>query len=344
MKIEKELAKVGITPLNKITATEKYILITQVIRTLVNTFSMFNNMYSKFCMKLYGCNMYRAIINPKLNKVNYFYKNKSLYFEETLGLEEIDENIIHECIHYLQDVRKNDKTLYRIGLAEFNEYKVVGLGLNEIVLQYIANKMLYPENLNKENLNKIQLYENILLKEIIFIVGEETLVSSAINANEEFEEKFMETFQEEKIYYQLTAVFDKFLEAQQMENISDNEDIFNMEERLYTVFEKIQYDMFQKYFSTLIKYINTLEEIEDCKNNILEYRKLIYCNPKEEVQYDKYIQKKLEILDKKFIEICRKNSKNTLVVVHNNPIINLINGIKKVFLKNESHKTIQKED
>ena len=54
--------------------------------------------------------MYLANINEDKNiaNVNYIYENNAIYFAERIDLNNISDKVVHECIHYVQDVR-NEK-------------------------------------------------------------------------------------------------------------------------------------------------------------------------------------------------------------------------------------------
>ena len=40
-----------------------------------------------------------------MSEANYFYKNTSIYFNEKIDIADIEEFAVHECIHYIQEIK-----------------------------------------------------------------------------------------------------------------------------------------------------------------------------------------------------------------------------------------------
>ena len=174
--IKRELKNVGIKPIEEISIQEK----TNIAEKLANKLVSLNVPelnYNEILEKLFQAKMYRAIMNSNIGKVSYFYKNKTIQFEKNLSLVHLDEDIMHECIHYLQDQREKKEKLKRIGLCTFEEFKVRGMALNEIGISFISNKLL-----NKYDKNKTFT----LLSQILLITGEEVFLDSILNNNDKF--------------------------------------------------------------------------------------------------------------------------------------------------------------
>ena len=57
--------------------------------------------------------MYRAVMPEGMAEANYFYKNTSIYFNEKIAFEDLEEFAIHECIHYIQEVKDKKNNLLR---------------------------------------------------------------------------------------------------------------------------------------------------------------------------------------------------------------------------------------
>ena len=62
--------------------------------------------------------MYKAKMPEGMAEANYFYKNTSIYFNEHIQDEDLEEFAIHECIHYLQEVKDKRNYLRRMGLCD----------------------------------------------------------------------------------------------------------------------------------------------------------------------------------------------------------------------------------
>ena len=56
-------------------------------------------------------------------------------------VDDLEEFAVHECIHYLQEVKDKRNYLIRMGLCDYTEFKIYGLGLNEAAVQLMASKV-----------------------------------------------------------------------------------------------------------------------------------------------------------------------------------------------------------
>ena len=104
-----ELQNIGINPIKELSIQEKAIIVEQVTEKLM-TLNVNGLFYHAILEKLFESQMYRAKMRASLGKVNYFYKNKTIYFNVDVNINHIDENIMRECIHCIQDTRRpNEK-------------------------------------------------------------------------------------------------------------------------------------------------------------------------------------------------------------------------------------------
>ena len=156
IKEKRELRNIGIKPIEELSVQEKTNVAEKVAAKLASL-NIVGITHNEILEKLFEAKMYTAQMSSNLGKVNYFHKNKTIYFDRNLNLENLNENIIHECIHYLQDKREKSN---RMGLCTFEKYKVRGMALNEIGISYISNKLL-------NNYNKNKTYT--LLKQILLV-------------------------------------------------------------------------------------------------------------------------------------------------------------------------------
>ena len=156
MKIKRELKKLGIKPIEELSVQERTSIAERVATKLVSL-NVPGITHNEILEKLFSAKMYTSEISKNLGKVKYFYQNKTIYFDKIVNLFELDENILHECIHYIQDKREKTK---KMGLCTFEQYKVRGMALNEIGITYISNKLLKQNNNNKI----FTLLKQILLK------------------------------------------------------------------------------------------------------------------------------------------------------------------------------------
>ena len=338
-KIERELESVGIRPLGEITTTEKQ----QIVQKVVSLLATLNNIelnYEQIYEKLLCAKMYRAQMANNIGKVNYFYKEKTIYFEENMNLEEIDENIIHECIHCIQDQRGEYEELQRMGLCTFEEYKVRGMALNEVGINYLASKML------KRN-DKTKIFT--LLKQMLIITGEKTFIDSLLNNNDKFEEKFMDQTNTELLYYKIQQGMDSMFDLEQEINKLINIGKENINPEIYLnkintnkhtinqIFLELQWEIYTKYFSRKIQLIDQLEEIEEYKSELFYFNSWLEIG--EEVKYTEFATEQLKNLNQVKLKIEKRKANTSMVPFGQGPLYKLMRLIRKIFFRPNEYET-----
>lgn len=332
--IKRELRNIGIKPIEKLSVQEKTNIAEKVANKLANL-NVEGLTHNEILEKLFDAQMYTAQMNSNLGKVSYFYKNKTIYFDNNINFINIDENILRECIHYLQDQEVRREKLKRVGLCTFEEFKVRGMALNEVGISYISNKLL-----NKHDKNKTFT----LLKQILLITGEEVFLDSILKNNNKFEEKFMEETNSEILYYKVQNTFDSMfdieqiikrlnLEGRQSSNPQRYLSKINMHKHtINSKFLEIQWDIYSRYFSRKIELIDQLEEIKDYKNEIFDFNQWLDISA-DELKYTNFATEKFEKLNKIELQILKKNANNSMILVEDNKIYKIIRSIKKIIFK-----------
>ena len=157
-----------------------------------------------------------------MSEANYFYKNKSIYFNDNIADEDLEEFAVHECIHFIQEVKDKKNNLIRMGLSDYNSSKVTGEGLNEAAVQLMAS---YANGMEKEFVKYYGIsFETIspsyypleccLANELAYLIGEYVLFESTINSNDNFKNKFIEEMSI-KTYLCVINAIDNILEAEE---------------------------------------------------------------------------------------------------------------------------------
>ena len=198
MSIETELKKDGIEVIEKLDTLKINSIAMNVSLKLCATFPEYNLNQNELFIKLSRLNMYKAKMPEGMAEANYFYKNTSIYFNEHIQDEDLEEFAIHECIHYLQEVKDKRNYLIRMGLCDYTEFKIYGLGLNEAAVQLMASKVnKIPKEFVKYfgisfETNSPSYYplECCLVQQLAYITGEDVLFKSTLNSTDEFKEKF----------------------------------------------------------------------------------------------------------------------------------------------------------
>ena len=108
-----------------------------ITNALINTFPILEEKYNDILAQMLHCKMYYAKVPSNLPIANYIYEEDGIYFDERFEPSNIDDLVIHECIHYLQVDRKSNQKAKQMGLCEFKEFSILGLGINEAAVSYI---------------------------------------------------------------------------------------------------------------------------------------------------------------------------------------------------------------
>ena len=137
MNIEKVLKKEGIEVTNKIDETIAEHISKNIARRIFETFPDYGFTQEDLYNRLKKLTMYRAKMIDGMAEANYFYKNTSIYFNEHIDYEDIEEFAIHECLHFLQEIKDEKNNLIKLGLCTYFHNKPSGLAINEAAVQFM---------------------------------------------------------------------------------------------------------------------------------------------------------------------------------------------------------------
>lgn len=328
MNILKKLSKIGIEPQKEIAPKEINYIAHIVADRITNTFIELQDQYNEILAKILKCKMYYSKTASNISKVNYIYWNNSIYIDESINIFEINEQLYHEIIHYLQVLKKNNGKIIKMGLCEFEDFKLNGLGINEALVQYMTSKIINREKSTTKiygiQLKTISPYSYPLLtnliEQIIYLLGEDIIIKAAINLNDDkFEKLFYNTFEEKtnniiKNFDQLLEQKNKLFKQKQKGNIE-----VDLEKRISNIYLDTQKIILSKYYDQIIQKLTTQEEIDFCLNKYIKNKEFIgnRTNNEEINFYDEYqfiVQSKL---DKQLVKINKEKQKNALVKYNN---------------------------
>ena len=226
-----------------------------------------------------------------MSEANYFYKNTSIYFNEKIDIADIEEFAVHECIHYIQEIKDKKNNLIRMGLCDHSDFKVYGLGLNEASVQLMASKVIGIKNdfvkyfgISFET-NSPSYYplECCLANQLAYLIGEDILFESTINSNDNFKNKFIESTSI-KTFLCVQSALDSILYAEEdiiklnnkmMESTKDRCDniirkIEELKNEIMLTFLRTQNLIISSYFNTAFNKISTLEDVEKYRSKYRE--------------------------------------------------------------------------
>lgn len=314
MSIELELKKEGIEVIEELNPIIKYNIITSVATKIINTFPEYCFEANELIAKLSYLKMYKAKRPEGMSEANYFYKNTSIYFNSNIPNEDLEEFAVHECIHFLQEVKDKKNHLVRMGLSDYKESKVTGEGINEASVQLMAS---YANGMEKEFVKYYGIsFETIspsyypleccLINQLAYLIGEDILFESTINSNDNFKNRFIEEMSI-KTYLCVTNAIDSILEAE--ENIVKlNNKKFEMEtdeEKCATITGKIeeikneilltflrtQNQIISSYFNNSFKKIKTLEQVEKYRQKLYKFKDYLGSTDGYTFYHDYYVEK-----------------------------------------------------
>ena len=235
------------------------------------------------------------------------------------------------------DIRKKKNKLDRIGLCNFNELSLHGLGINEGAVQYISAKAL-SNSVQRINKNEIILktispdYYPILtnlIEQIVILIGEDDLVKSIILNEEEFVDLFFNTYEENS-----KIIINFFDEIINYENHSIKE---NQIDKIKNIYIQTQDLIMRTFFDKQFKLLETEDDIHNLSNKLEKYVEMTgevkinnyyYNNSKN---YKSHFMNKL---DQKLIKLHENRNKMALTIVYSSKINKLLNRIKTIFKPN----------
>ena len=338
---EKELSKLGFEVIKELNEREKRFVSNFIANKLTDKYPYLKIGYSDIFSILYNTEMYFSKIPENMSSVNYLYQNSSLYFAENKDVFQMDEFIIHEGVHKIQDKRNKNGELMRLGLCEFTDTKVKGLALNEAAIQYIASSILEKEkkNIKLYNISLKTISDSYyplitnLLEQIVLLIGDNKLVYSTILANNEFEYELID-YLGESVTNNILENLDKIVELKKEISDENRNDILTQISDIYFETQKIIYT---NYFDKIISRINKIEEIKMVRQQLYEYAKLIFSSEKFD-EFKLFYNEKVIILKELEINI---NAKYSLAITSNNIFNRFFLKIKRLFYKgitNENQK------
>lgn len=334
MKIEKKLKKLGIEEKQELTKEEKESVAQKVTDLLIESFKILEQDKNEIQNKLNQAPMFYAKIQKNISNVNYIYENSKIYFSEDINLNQITDTIIHEFIHYLQDLRKRNGKLKRIGLCNFNELSIKGLGMNEASVQYISSKAIkrQPSLVKKYNLvlktispSYYPIMTN-LIEQIVALLGENELVKAVIKNEQDFSDLFFNTFEGNA-----QSIINNFDNIIQLNNEIKND---KKQEEIVSLYIETQDIIMKTYFEKMLKLIDTVEDVDNLSEKLNKFMQIT-----GKVEINGYMHNNCEIfksymtnkLDKKMISLYKEKSKTALAIVYTGRLNKIIQKIKSYF-------------
>lgn len=367
MSIETDLRKDGIEVIEKLDTLKINSIARNISIKISSTFPEYNLNQNDLFIKLSRLDMYKANMPEGMAEANYFYKNSSIYFNSHIPDSDLEEFAVHECIHYLQEVKDKKNSLIRMGLCDYTEFKIYGLGLNEAAVQLISSKI---NGIPKEYVKYFGIsFETIspsyypleccLVNQLAYITGEDILFDSTLNSNDNFKNKFAE-LTSPKTFMAIQSAIDDILNAEE-EIIKLNNKIAQIDDRnkkvdgmlqkidelkneISLIFMRTQNLIISSYFDKAFLSISNLEEIETYRRKLYSFKD--YLGIMEGYTFfNNYYVHKMEELEAKYNLLENGEVETALKVISKkeSKLISLFKTIKNLIFGSHSKNTTNEE-
>ena len=307
------LKKHGIKVYNELTDNQKTIIVNQVAGKILGSFASIKPDFCDLHYSLSTAKMYSAEIPNDVSSVIYSYKEDALYFSNRLNLYEINDDMIHECIHKIQY-----DTVSKMGSCNIRTGK--GLMLNEAAIQYITNRVLSNQKnyiqksgimMNTCAKNKFTIITN-LMEEIVLLVGEAELVNGTLISDGSFEAHLKGCFGTEN-FVKIRDNFDKIMRLKFETNKFNQPQNDKKIKKLYEETQKIIYENYYDF--------NKMYDLEESKQKLNLLKEKFENTEVYEDFLMFYIQKinEIKIEEKKF---------TGLIVIEENKVRRFLNKFR----------------
>ncbi len=293
--------------------------------------------------------MYLAKISDPLCAAKYFYKNASIYFNIDYSLANADSFALHECIHYLQEVKDEKGNLIRLGLYDFMSNH--GLSLNEAAVQLMTAEALgnHTQNVTYYNLvipsNSTDYYplECAIVRQLAYFTGTYPLYYSTLHGNDIFKNTFI-AVSNDKVFKQIELNLDTMLKyenelhtyTQLLQSCDENTkmvkklnaSIDTTKKKIENLFIECQNTIISNCFTKELHNIRNMNDIVELKNKLYDFQHFIATN-ESYTFYNEFYCNMMESLDEKSKQIQEQGSLDFEKVISSD--ITVITKTKRAF-------------
>lgn len=334
MRIQKRLIKLGIVKEKEVSHEVVNSVAHYVADRITTTFLSLQTQYNEILAKMLNCKMYYAKIPPNMSRVNYIHEDDSIYIDENINVLEPNEQLFHEFIHYLQVIRGKKGKIKKMGLCDFNDFAIKGLGLNEAFVQYMSSKIMNNEKEKTEiygiklqtiSPNSYPVLTN-LMEQMVYLFGEDVIIRYAMNVDEEFDTVFFNTFEEKG--NQIIKNFDKILDLKNKLITNSKEKIKReLEEKIKNIYEETQKIITIKYYKNISLRLVNEKEIDNYIEKFLNSKGYFGEENNQDFNtvtfFEEYKKIVMSELDQRLMKINKEKQRHALVV-YNNKLINFL--------------------
>lgn len=321
MSINKILKKEGIEIVRQLDTLTVNTLAKKIAGILASSFPTLHLNPNNLFIHISRLNMYFAKL-PNGISAKYFCKNRSIYFDCNLDFDNLTDVALHECIHYLQEKRDRRGNIAKLGLCDYRNRSLPGIGLNEAAVQLMAAK---ASNLQYENVKYFDIniktntpmyypLECALVRQMAYVIGEDVLFDSTLHANNNFKNQYI-SLTSEVAFYKIQRNIDLLVDTQSrleclysaLEDVGINEEfikhVTNQIEtekiRVKKIFLATQKIILTSYFDNSINLAYSSKALENYRNRLYSFKNVIGYVEGDNF-YNQYYIDKMQEIEKKY--------------------------------------------
>lgn len=298
MSINSTLKNEGITVLGKLNTMEINKIAANISEKISSAFPEHNIDQKNLFISIARLDMYVAEMPNDMAMAKYFYKNNSIYFSKDMNLDDLNTLAIHECIHFIQEVKNKYGKLERLGLYNLKGTSNNGMALNEAAVQHMASVATnspmdsvkyYNMEFSTESPDFYPL-QTALINELIYFTGTYPLYHSTLYSNDIFKNTLiaktsLKTYNEIENNFDLIFQYESMLseETYKLSTCSGNS---NKSLKISNKINKIKQLILEKTietqntilfncFNSDFNFIRTLDDIESFQYKLYNFRNIL---------------------------------------------------------------------
>lgn len=303
MSINSTLRKEGIENIQPLSTLEINKIASNISEKICSAFPEHNINKSDLFIAIARLNMYRAKMPQDDSAAKYFYKNSSIYFSNNTNIDDIGTLALHECIHFIQEVKNKSGKLLRMGLYNVSK-RNSGMAINEAAVQLmasIANRSktdfvkYYDLNIETESPDYYPL-ECALIKQMLYFTGSYPLFHSTLFGDDIFKNTFI-TKSNEKIYNKIEYNFDLLFhyenllstETVKLMSLNDNDTNFkkinylnlkikNIKKIISKITLETQELIITNCFASEFELVKDIDSLKDFQTRLYEFKNILIYN------------------------------------------------------------------
>lgn len=321
MSINSILKKEGIENIRPLDTLTVNIIAKRISEKLCKKFEEHNLNESELFAAISRLQMNYAEMPEDLSGAKYSYGNNTIYFNEKYEIDELEEFAIHECIHYLQEIKDEKGNLLRLGLCDFKEGNDSGLAINEGAVQLMAaeacekkeDKVKYYELFLATKSPDYYPLECVLVNEMMYFTGNYPLYHSTLHGDDVFKNTFSgkygaNTYKiiQKNMNSILNLESDLNVQSIKLQNANSekrikqiNKKMEENKEKIAKIFLNTQDFIIENCFNKMFKEAKTVEDLMYFKDKIYHFKDIIGYTAEYKNYYNFYIQKMKELELKK---------------------------------------------